>query len=244
MKQPFNNLKIVSLNYPTKYKDIFRFQKLGNLYVSDVNNMQYIDKIHSDISAINYLDHFIILLPSTQIKQAEFWLEFYKLYGEEYENIINIKKNIKSIQDMLHYIEMQCKLDENSVVLDYGCGSGIAKCVKVNYKLIGYEPVAEMRKQAIDRDYSVLDYNEFVELPNGFCSAGFANYVFHMSVSEKEIDEINKKLKPNSVFLANFYKSINIDSVNRIFKKYNYEIHRISLSSDNSGDAVYEYRKR
>lgn len=244
MKQPFNTLKIVSLDYPTKYKDFFRFQRLGNLYVSDVNNMQYVEEINSDVNAINYLDCFIILLPSTQIKQAEFWLEFYKMFGKEYENIINIKNNIKSIQEILHYIEMRCQLDENSVVLDYGCGSGIAKCVKVDYNLIGYEPVAEMRKQAIDRKYNVLDYNEFVELPNGFCSAGFANYVFHMAVSEKEIAEIDKKLKPNSIFIANFYKNINIDSVNRIFEKYNYETHRISISTNNSGDAVYEYRKR
>lgn len=243
MKQHFEKMRIVSLDYPKEYENIISFWKKGNLYISTIYDSHFLMSYLSNKDTIRYLDHFILLLPHDTNKQSLFWSEFYKAFGLDYESLIDKDNNIKVIKGILNYLETITNLGKDSVVLDYGCGTGLAKSVTEKYKLIGYEPVFEMRKQALQRGYTALDYNQFVTLQDNLFDAGFASYVFHMTINEKEVHEIKNKLKKGSLFLANYYKNINSDVVNNMFKKFDFEIIKLDLKTYGLEDVVYGYKK-
>ena len=244
MKLPFDKIKIISLTFPQEDAHLLLTKKIGDLFVSESCNKNILYKILKTKKAICYLDQFVILLPEETKEHSKLWLEFYKIFGNQYEQIIDIRRNINSIQEILSYISSSIELQTDSKILDYGCGSGLAVYTECNASLVGYEPVLAMKKQASQRGYNVIGFNEFRKLPESYFNAGFANYVFHMIVNERDIYEITKKMKRGAIFIANFYKGINVERVNNMFSKYGYTIRQLSLNKERKGEVIYEYKKR
>lgn len=212
-------------------------QKRGILYLSKVSS-EFEGYLVRERNGIYYLDRFIMLLPKDYSAQGLLWTEFYRIYGEKYEQLIDISKNLKSMKVMLDYIK-PCKGD---IILDFGCGSGLASKLECEAKLLGYEIIPEMRKQARKKGYNILDEMTFHKLPEEYFDAGFANFVFHMSIEEQVVKEVVSKLKTGAVFLANYYKNLNSDRMNQYFQDAgcNYNM----LPYTGGLGTIYEYRKQ
>lgn len=216
------------------------------LYFYLIENIGMIDELLEVVSKekiIYYLDSFVIVLPDEYHEQNNLWKNFYKVFGSCYEKMIDVSHNTKCIEEMIAYINNVIDLNSSSMILDYGCGSGLSASISTNGNIIGYEPVYEMRIQACQKGLQTLDAKEMKIIPNCYFDAVFSSYVFHMAVSEDSLEKILPKMKPGAIWIANYYKGINESFVNNIFLKNDFQIIKVNDMRERFGN-VYEYRKR
>lgn len=236
---------IISLD---KIEDIsylrFQFQKYG-LYVYEmgaVNKKEEFKESLKENEILFYLDSFVIILPKEYSRQSFLWTRFYKIFGELYENMIDKSINLECIGEMLSYICKKIEINSSSTILDYGCGSGLSTLVPFEGKIIGYEPIYEMRRQARYRGMLAFSSSGIQKIPENYFDAVFSSYVFHMAVSEENIRYIINKMKPDAFWIANFYKGMNEEVINTIFQKNNFIIEQVYDIQEKFGN-VYEYRR-
>ena len=223
----------------------FKERKYG-LFIYLMENIALMDELWGVLvreTIIYYLDFFVIILPDEYQKQNQLWKNFYKAFGRCYEEMIDVSHNIKCIEGMISYVNNVIDLDSSSMILDYGCGSGLSAMISVVGNVIGYEPVYEMRIQACQKGLQTLDAREMEDIPNHYFDAVFSSYVLHMAVSENNIEKILPKMKPGAIWIANYYKGINESFVNNIFLKHDFQIRKVDDIQGRFGN-VYEYRKR
>lgn len=214
--------------------------KFGGLYIYSVREVPRI-KCRNGQYLMHYLDHFLLIIPDDYYQQEELWRDFYKCFGSYYEYLINNESNIECIRTLLKYIHNQKKIKKTDVILDFGCGSGLATKVSTPAKILGYEPVDEMRVQAQQRGMKLLTKEDIYYLQENTFDAVFSSYVFHMVVCEEDIALILSKMKKDALWIANFYKNINIEYINTIFRKYGYTPKKLKI--EERYGAMYEYRK-
>lgn len=230
------SLKKIKKNAAMKF--ICRFH---SLYIYRTKDSMVLSE-YSKKNIIRYLDCFLLILPENYSAQADMWKDFYRCFGAYYDKLIDTENNIECIRTLLGVIDSQKKVTESDVILDFGCGNGLANKVKSKGKILGYEPVDEMGIQAKKRGMQLLTREEICALPESFFDAVFSSYVFHMSVREEEIALILGKMKRDALWVANFYKDTNIQYINNIFEKYGYVQRRIDMQEERFG-TVYVYRK-
>lgn len=240
-----NNYLVVSLNnLENIYYLKIRFRKYG-LYIyemKDINKKKLLIELLKENIVLPYLDCFILILPQEYVKQTLFWKKFYKVFGASYENMIDKSVNLECIKAMILHIDKKIKINSSSIILDYGCGSGLSMLIPCKGEIVGYEPIYEMRKQAKSRGMRTISSNELKEIPEKYFDAVFFSYVFHMSVSEKNINYMMTKMKPNALWIANFYKGFNEEIINNIFRKNGFRVERVCDMQEKFGN-VYEYRR-
>lgn len=222
----------------------FQFQKYG-LYVYEmgaVNKKEELKESLKENEILFYLDYFVIILPKEYSRQSFLWTRFYKIFGELYENMIDKSINLECIGEMLSYICKKIEINSSSTILDYGCGSGLSTLVPFEGKIIGYEPIYEMRRQARYRGMLAVSSSGIQKIPENYFDAVFSSYVFHMAVSEENIKYIINKMKPDAFWIANFYKGMNEEVINTIFQKNNFIIEQVYDMQEKFGN-VYEYRR-
>lgn len=243
MKLPYKGMIAVSFERLQDQKNMEYIGEECGLHISIIHDNQDQNTFLLNQNKIFYLDRFLLFLPENYEQQRCMWQKFYQVFGADYEKMIDISRNVYLIKNMIEIISTERPLHSKSRILDYGSGSGLTSYVNCRGTLIGYEPVSIMRKQAIKRGYDTLDYKEFISLPDHYFDAGFANYVFHMAIDEKSIREIVGKLKEDAVFVANFYKDINIEKVNGYFGNFGYSFRKIPHIKKEFG-SFYVYRKQ
>lgn len=244
MKLPFNFDSVVVVTY--KYMEdnnrlLFR-QKIGNFFFYTIQTGYSINEVTIRGHVLEYLDYFIIVLPSHYEEQRDFWKEFYEIIGRAYETLIDKTNNISCIDEMMKRINKHGLIDEKTVILDYGCGAGLSQELGCSGEIVGYDFSNEMRRLARKRGMHVVDEKQLASLPDNYFDACFASYVFHMAIREDELDIMLKKLKENSIIIANFYKDLNVDIVNEFFEKRDYRILKVNEMSERYG-SFYEYTK-
>lgn len=216
------------------------------LYFYLIENIGMIDELLQvgyKEKIIYYLDSFVILLPDEYDEQNNLWRNFYKVFGSCYEKMIDVSHNKKCIEGMVAYINSVIGINSSSRILDYGCGSGLSASISTKGKIIGYDPIYEMRMQACQKGLQTLDTKQMKIIPNCYFDAIFSSYVFHMAVSEDSIEEILPKMKPGAIWIANYYKGINESYVNNFFLNHDFQIIKVNDMQERFGN-VYEYRKR
>jgi SAM-dependent methyltransferase len=107
----------------------------------------------------------------------------------------------------LDFIINRCRLNEQSIVVDVGCGTGIStrQFAARGLTVIGIEPNAEMRRQAeaeqLHSDASAPRYQEgraeVTGLPSSIADAVLAAQAFHWFESETALREFHRILKPD-----------------------------------------------
>lgn len=244
MKYLFDGItkRMISLDkLPGNYA-IKRNGECGKLFWYEIKGNDLPSELYSRYHVLYYLDCFILLLPSVVEEQQVFWQEFYRCFGNEYESLIDKKRNLMNINLMLKYIETTKKMGGFGNILDFGCGSGISMEAGYKGQILGYEPVKEMRVQAEKRGMKVFYEDNFDLIPNNYFDAVFASYVFHMCIMEKDILRIIPKVKADAVWLANYYKDMNKAYVNDIFKKNGFAIKEIYFKNGEN-ECIYEYTR-
>lgn len=191
---------------------------------------------------IHYMDHFWLILPDDYFQQAVLWRDFYQCFGKYYENLIDDRCNIECIRMLVSHIDAGTESDQSKIILDFGCGSGLSTKVPVQGKIVGYEPVEEMKKQAKQRGMELLTREDIQSMPDHTFDAVFSSYVFHMAVLEEDIELVLGRMKKGAVWVANFYKNINLEYINAIFRRHGCIQKRLRVQDERYG-AVYEYQK-
>ena len=191
--------------------------------LKDNDFLNYQIVLMNDEIIINYLDNFIIILPSNYNLQSKIWENFYNIFGDFYESLINVENNLSCINKMLSYIKGNHTL-KDKIILDYGCGSGLSAKLNHDCLLLGYDRIDKMRIRAKENGLNVIDKMILNNLPENYFDAVFSCYVFHMGISMESIELVSKKMKNNAIWIANYYKNINVDHVSSIFKYLNFDV--------------------
>lgn len=191
---------------------------------------------------IHYMNCFWLVLPTDYLQQSVLWRDFYQCFGEYYEDLIDDNYNIRCIQMLVSHINAQTGPDPSKKILDFGCGSGLSTKVIAPGNTVGYEPVEEMRKQARQRGLKLLTREEIQNMSMPAFDAVFSSYVFHMAVLDEDIEMVLERMKEGAVWVANFYKDINLEHINAVFQRYGCKLRRLKIQEERYG-AVYEYQK-
>ncbi len=248
MKLPFDSNRlvvVVSRCLQSKISIVF-IGKFKSIYVYFLQDIVFLDNIKDQLQEeelVFYLDRFILVLPKEYKKRSCLWMAFYECFGIYYLDLIDPPHNLACINGMLTYIKEHMNISRTSVILDYGCGSGLSSKVEFLGKIIGYEPVEAMRRQALKNGLTAFSIRGIKNLPPNSFDAVFSSYVFHMDVDEDSICQIMKKMRADSLWIANYYKNMNVERINSIFNKRGFEIKKIQDFSERFG-LTYEYKKR
>lgn len=242
MKFQYEDEVVVSLNNLENIAGIKCIKKNDDIFIYKIMDWRVADNLKKQKNMVHYMDRFYIILPDSYQEQERLWRYFYLNFGEQYESIINITHNCSCISFMLDYLTNRQKLTIGSTVLDFGCGSGLSKLCKNAVNVLGYESIDIMRTQAIQRGLKVLSGNE-LQSYDKFFDGVFASYVLHMAISEKDITIVRDKMRDGAVWIANFYKDINVETVNYIFSKNGFDVKEVVCVQEGFG-SVYEYRKK
>lgn len=243
MKHPSEQRLVISLMPLSEPERFSSMREQDGLFISVPCERDDAFSTMEAARGLRYLDRYILVLPENQAQEKQLWEKFFHVFGESYEQLIDIPHNISSIQSMLSYIGEAVTLKPESRILDYGCGSGLAIYTDCPAKLIGYEPSAVMRAQALQKGYHVLGRQEFLRVTDNYFDAGFANYVLHMAIDEAAVHEIARRLKSGAVFLANYYKGINAEKVNGYFIRCGFTPQLISDGGGDQNQCCYRYWK-
>ena len=242
MKYQYNRMIIVSdheLVIETKELSFIEHNKSVYLYYINDNDVIALMRSEYKHRVIQYLNHFILLLPNDYTRQFNFWNNLYECIGDDYESLINVNINKACIKLMIDYIQDNRKISDDSLLLDFGCGTGISQYVHHKGKIIGYEPVYEMRKQAQMKGLSV--YSCIDKISEESLDAVFSSFVLHMGIQESEIQKVARKMKTNAIWISNFYDGINEDIINSYMLKTGLRL--TQLQEYNKIGRLYEYRK-
>lgn len=194
-------------------------------------------------NALHYLDRFWLLLPGSAFEQRQFWKRFYSLYSCNYLQLINRSHNTLCLSYFKSLIEANCALPMDYKILDYGCGPGLAAEVFGSRHLVGYDNNPDMQRQAEEFGISVLNTGSFYAMAPGCFDGGIACYVFHMSVSDRDIKRIAEIMKTGGAFVANFYKGLGERKTTAVFQEAGFTYQKVDEIEGRFG-CVYVYRKR
>lgn len=227
------------LDYNIHFRFVDHFNNI-NIYIVKVFDTSYISRCKC--KTINYLDRFILLMPESNEEKRKIWLDFYHYFAVDYEELIDKGNNLNCIKAMIDYIEKSL-LSSEYCCLDYGCGTGLSSMVRTRGKIVGYEPVETMRQMAQKRGMHVYTQDNIIDIPDNSLDAVFASYIFHMDIEDQDIVRIFPKLKENALWIANFYKRINEESINILFHKNGFYVKRLEEIEEGRFGTVYEYRR-
>ena len=144
---------------------------------------------------------------------------------------------------LYNHLKNSCKIISSANLLDFGCGTGLSGEIGWECNLVCYEPIENMRKQALEKGLKVLDYLEFCALPNNYFDYVISSYVFHMGINEKHIDLLANKVKTGGIVIANFYKGINSEYITKLFIENGFCAKELKGCEKRFG-YIYEYRKK
>ena len=195
-------------------------------------------------NVVHYLKHFWLLLPDSIQDQQLFWSQFYSLYSPTYLDLIDSTHNLACMYYFKTLLEKNVgPFSPEFKLLDYGCGPGLSAQIFGVKHLIGYDNNSVMLKKATEQGLQIVDRQGFNNIQPCFFDAAFACYVFHMAIPESDIMNIVRVLKPDGVFIANYYKNFEIERVTSLFQKFGAEGEKVNDSERRFG-SVYIYRKR
>lgn len=243
MRQSDSEVEVISLNNNLLIDDLVFKRKYRHIYIYSTAVPNKIKMRVGKEHYIEYLDAYLIILPSNYTLQAIIWNDFYTYYGDIYESIIDVNNNIKCIAELYSYIQCEIHVRKTTNILDYGCGSGLSTEIISNCNLMGYEPNEKMRRQAADKGLEVFNTQQLKILPEGYIDAVFSSYVFHMGISDENIEMLSRIVHKDGIIVANYYKDINRNVVNDIFLQKGFEIRKVT-GIDKRFGSVYEYQKR
>jgi ubiquinone/menaquinone biosynthesis C-methylase UbiE len=197
-----------------------------------------------------YLDRFILVSPRDDIKRKQIIMDsFFALIAKQYEELIDVERNKENIRYLLTYLNI-IPFKSDSIVLDFGCGTGISAEVwrdmgQLNGRLIGLDRCSKMRQIATGRGMEVWGPHEMVRLHPGTIDRVFASYVFHLISNVHSIRLLWSRLKPGGVIVANFHKNQGIQMVSEHLEIEAQIINPVPGLPENSCHGAYvAYKKK
>lgn len=193
-------------------------------------------------NVLHYLDCFWLILPKLIIERRIFWKEFYNLYSNIYDKLVDSDHNINCICHFKNILEKRKLYSPNSLIFDFGCGIGLSSHVFDNKHLFGYDSNALMEAKAEKCGLKIISRNQFQNIAEDSFDICIACYVFHLSIDEYEIVKLTNIIKRGGAIIANFYKGIEEERINQIISNCDLKIERVEYLNGKYG-SIYVYRK-
>ena len=195
------------------------------------------------MSIQRYLDRFYLWIPGFDEDRRQSLLDsFFALIADEYESLIDVGRNLGNIQNLLRLV---CELTgptEGSVVIDYGCGTGLSlhAAPELKVSIVGVERCVLMRAHASARGMTVWSPGDLARQPKDSLPAAFASYVLHLLPHTDGVRLLWSRLKPGGVLVANFHKGQGIEQINTCLRENRCRILRLKppVGSDLHGPYI------
>ena len=227
--------------YIDNYTELKQAHDLDNIAIYsipigfDVNTLN----LPSNLILNRYLDLFFILI---QIDDNELSQEvvdsFFEYIANTYDDIVHVNQNIENISNLIEIIKQNNTISEDSILLDYGCGTGLVTKLKEYRSLMiyGYDNCPTMRSISERRGLTVLSEDELYGNKQLMFDSIYASYVFHLYFDEKGFELIWSRLKSNGMIVGNFHKGRGVDRISNFMRDLD-PLHQIIQygSSDKHG---------
>lgn len=153
-------------------------------------------------SQIRLMDRFY--LPA--IREQEIVGPMFDMAADIYDTLTDRRRNLQTASLLLRSVTLDAQ--PNSVILDYGCGTGVAidavPTLGVSVKLLGVDLSDAMLSRAAERGLDVLPIAAWrVDAP--VVDGAIANFVLHYGVSNADLMQIARSLRPNARFAGNVF---------------------------------------
>lgn len=160
---------------------------------------------------------------------CEFVTELCDIREEIAENVIDYEYNNRVIQTCLNELNNITNINNKSI-LDFGCGTGYGgKIIKEKYNssnIIGFD-IRCPRIFTFKDFYAKFIYQsptKPIPLENNEIDIITSFFVFHFNVTDYQIRELKRILKPNGILVFNLIKSASLEILKRLeengFKMY------------------------
>jgi len=133
---------------------------------------------------------------------------FFEVIAESYESAIDRLRNRRCFDELLD----RAAVSEGSLVLDFGCGSGVNLRAHERTRFIGCDVSASMRRIAGSEGHRVVDLHGLSAMEGHF-DAVVASYVLHLAIPGSDLETAARSLAVGGRFAANFHKGIGLDHV-------------------------------
>lgn len=244
-RQIYDRDLVISLRDEAAYVDeglLSRIDHVGKIY-------RYTLNCNSDIllrcfpNVLHYFDRFWILLPASVKEQRTLWREFYKSYSAKYNQLIDCSRNLLCLRYFKQLLEEKLFTSRNRKVLDFGCGIGLSADIFSPDELVCYDKNTAMRDNTRKRGLVTINTSQFRILPPDSFDGCIACYVLHLAIDSDDLKQLARVLKGGGIIIANFYKGMQVDRVNRIFIENGLTAEQIEGQQGRFG-SIYAYRKQ
>lgn len=198
------------------------------------------------INSFLYLEKYIIcIIPDEENLISDFWGKLYNIIANQYEQLIDIKRNIENIENLLDILINIGKLEQGTSIIDYGCGTGISlRASKVNYfDILGIDINDKMLKIAISKGLKAYNL-QYLKETKYYFNGAFSSYALHLFPQYNDVKVLWDKLLPSATLVANFHKGNGIEYFSDIIKKLGGKCKKICVKKKNwnHGDYFAFYR--
>ncbi len=205
---------------------------------------EYLDETYDlyihGCSVCDYLDRFILVLPTNAEQRRILWEYLYENHVTDYEHMIDTDHNLQCIQQMLDILQNKIHSSELNV-LDFGCGTGLSVKAIFPGRIYGYDMNKNMREAASQKGMKVMEEKEFWTLPKEYFHGILASYAFHMAIRVQEIEKLVYILKKDGILVANYYKEMDCERINNMLTFFHMSI--VERIEDRRFGQIYVYRK-
>jgi len=174
-----------------------------------------------------YLDRFFLLVPINNSEyRRKLFLRFFELIAEDYENLIDVKRNIENIKNLFKLLRFYINSLEGSLILDFGCGTALSLNIANSYKvkIVGYDACPMMRQLAKKRGLNVWGEIDISKQRYNSLDAAFASYVLHFYPEDESLKLVFNILKPGGVFVVNIHKNQFRELIDEHLRKVGFRI--------------------
>ena len=193
---------------------------LGSIYEAESNS----GNLRADLQKLGYdrsirvMDRYHIVDGGSRERRQLLNDILFEWLAENYRSAIDVSANIENMQILGGLLEGAIGSLDGSVVVDFGCGIGLAIEAFANrqVELIGVDRCAAMRRLAAESGMRAESPGAFARRPVGSVDGAYSSYVFHLSPGHRSIKLLWSRIRKGGCFVGNFHKGIGVDEVCRL----------------------------
>lgn len=228
------------------YREVYESEHIRVFLVpAKVSEVHKVFGKNSDFTSDRYLDRFYICCIAREVKKHQETLDgFFDFVSSDYENIIDTKRNLSNVRNLVRILEENLELRDEGKIIDFGCGTGISmsQVADCSFEVIGVDRCPNMRKLASQKRMKVWDMGELARQQRYTIDGSFASYVLHLLQDTAGIKLLWSLLKPGGILVGNFHKNHGIDILDGCMKELRGEV---VLRDNNILHGTYiAYRKK